>query len=110
MNYQPPPTNQSLALLTEQVKLLYQQAPKALIVTLIVATALVYVYWDYVVREWLAGWLAAIYLLTSIRFLLIRSYFRIKPPMTDSARWGRWFMIGVALSGLLWGAAGGILS
>lgn len=108
MNYQPPPTNQSLALLTEQVKLLYQQTPKALIVTLIVATALVYVYWDYVVREWLVGWLAAIYLLTSVRFLLVRSYFRIKPLMTDSVRWGRWFMIGVALSGLLWGAAGGI--
>lgn len=108
MNHQSPSTNHSLALLTEQVKLLYQQAPRALVVTLIVATALAYVYWNYVAREWLLIWLVAIVLLTSLRFLLIRSYFRINPPLTDSARWGRWFMIGVALSGLLWGTAGGI--
>lgn len=109
MNHQPPSTNHSLALLTEQVKLLYQQAPRALIVTLIIAVTLVYVYWNYVAKEWLLSWLTAIVLLTSVRFLLVRSYFRIKPPMVDSARWGRWFMIGVALSGLLWGTAGGIL-
>lgn len=108
MNSHPPPSNQSYALLTEQVKLLYQQAPKALVVTLIVATASAYVYWNYVAKEWLLIWLSAIYLLTSARFLLIRSYFRIKPRITDAARWGRWFMIGVGLSGLLWGTAGGI--
>ncbi|OQW42928.1 MAG: diguanylate cyclase [Proteobacteria bacterium SG_bin4] len=108
MNSQPPPPNPSHALLTEQVKLLYQQAPKALVVTLIVATALAYVYWNHVAEEWLLSWLSAVYLLTSARFLLIRSYFRVKPPITDATRWGRWFIISVGLSGLLWGTAGGI--
>ncbi|AEJ02113.1 diguanylate cyclase/phosphodiesterase with PAS/PAC sensor(s) [Nitrosomonas sp. Is79A3] len=96
-------------LLAEQIKLLYQQAPKALIVSLIIAAALTFVFWNLVAKVWLVGWLAAIYLLTFARFLLIKSYFRKNPAITESPVWGRRFLIGTLLSGVLWGIAGSIL-
>jgi len=96
-------------LLAEQIKLLYQQAPKALIVSLIIAAALTFVFWNLVAKIWLVSWLAAVYLLTFARFLLVKSYFRKKPAITESPVWGRRFLIGTLLSGILWGIAGSIL-
>lgn len=96
-------------LLAEQIKLLYQQAPKALIVSLIIAAALTFVFWNLVAKIWLVSWLAAVYLLTFARFLLVKSYFRKKPAITESPVWGRRFLIGTLLSGVLWGIAGSIL-
>ena len=100
--------NHSAALLAEQVKLLYQQAPKALAVTLVIAAALAFIFWSHVAEEWIIGWLAAIYLLTFARFLLIRSYFRNNPAASESAIWGRRFFIGILFSGVFWGVAGSI--
>jgi PAS domain-containing protein len=98
----------STALLAEQVKLLYQQAPKALVVTLITSAALTFIFWNHVAKAWLLGWLVTIYLLTFVRFLLVKSYFRKKPSTAESARWGRQFLIGTLFSGILWGSAGSI--
>ena len=98
----------STALLAEQIKLLYQQAPKALAVTLVIAAALAFIFWNHVAGEWIIGWLAAIYLLTFTRFLLIRSYFRKNPTASESAAWGRWFFISILFSGVFWGVAGSI--
>ncbi|MBS0424240.1 MAG: EAL domain-containing protein [Proteobacteria bacterium] len=100
--------NHSTALLAEQVKLLYQQAPKALVVTLIIAAALAFVFWNYVTKEWIMGWVAAICFLTLGRFLLIRSYFRKHPAASESVIWGRRFFVGTLFSGVLWGLAGSI--
>lgn len=100
--------NHSTALLAEQIKLLYQQAPKALVVTLVIAAALAFIFWNHVAGEWIIGWLTAIYLLTFARFLLIRSYFRANPAASESAIWGRRFFAGILFSGVLWGIAGGI--
>lgn len=98
----------SAALLAEQIKLLYQQAPKALAVTLVIAAALAFIFWNHVAKEWIIGWLAAIYLLSLIRFLLIRSYFRTNPAASESAAWGHRFFAGVLFSGVGWGVAGSI--
>ncbi len=98
----------SAALLAEQVKLLYQQAPKALIVTLIIAAAFTFIFWNLVAKVWLVSWLAAIYLLTFSRFLLIRTYFQSEPTIVESPTWGRRFLISTLLSGVLWGIAGSI--
>ncbi len=96
-------------LLAEQIKLLYQQAPKALIVTLIIAAALTFIFWNLVAKAWLVSWLVSIYLLTFARFLLIKSYFHKKPAITESPVWGRRFLIGTLISGILWGIAGSLL-
>lgn len=93
-------------ILAEQIKLLYQQNKSALLATLLLAMILVLVLWDYVPKNWLLGWLAAACLITFIRYLLIRSYFRKNPSIAESATWGRLFLIGVLFSGLLWSTAG----
>lgn len=102
-------SNHAAELLAEQIKLLYQQASKALIVSLIIAAALTFVFWNLAAKIWLVSWLAAIYLLTFARFLLVKSYFRKKPAIAESPVWGRRFLIGTLLSGILWGIAGSIL-
>ena len=93
-------------ILAEQIKLLYQQNKSALLATLLLAMILVLVLWDYVPKNWLIGWLAAAYLITCVRYLLMRSYFRKNPSIAQSAIWGRFFLLGVFFSGLLWSAAG----
>lgn len=93
---------------SEQIKLLYLQAASLFLATLIIAPILVSVLWSYVPENWLVGWLATVYILTFVRFLLALSYFRKKPSVTESVIWGRLFVSGVFLSGLLWGAAGGL--
>lgn len=98
----------SAALLAEQIKLLYQQAVSALLGTLFIAMALVLVFWSYSPKSWLLGWLTAVFLLTFIRFLLVRAYFRKNPSVAESTVWGCLFMLGVFLSGVAWGTAGGI--
>ncbi len=91
-----------------QVKLLYQQTASSLPATLIIAAVLVSVLWDVVSESWLIGWLAAICVLTFVRYLLVLFYFRKNPSVTESVVWGRFFVFGVFLAGLLWGTAGGV--
>lgn len=101
-------SDHSAALTAEQIKLLYQQSGKAMLATLIISLALAFVFYNYTSANWLWSWLVAIFLLAAIRFLLIQAYFREKPSANQSIIWGRLFILGVFLSGLLWGLAGGI--
>ena len=98
----------SAAILAEQIKLLYQQAISAFIGTLLIATVLVVAFWSYVPKNWLLIWLTTIYILTFIRFLLVKAYFRKKPSIVESPTWGRLFILGVFLSCVLWSTGGGI--
>lgn len=91
-----------------QIKLLYQQTTSSLPATLIIASVLVSVLWDVVSESWLIGWLAAICILTFVRYLLVLFYFRKNPSVSESVIWGRLFVFGVFLAGLLWGTAGSI--
>ncbi len=69
---------------------------------------LILIFWDLIGKDWLLGWLAAIYSLTFARFLLTRAYFRKNPSVAESVVWGHWFYISVLLAGILWGSAGSI--
>ncbi|MCH9639944.1 MAG: EAL domain-containing protein [Betaproteobacteria bacterium] len=91
-----------------QVKLLFQQTSSSLPATLIISVVLALVLWDVVSQSWLIGWLSAICGLTFARYLLVLFYFRKKPSVEESVIWGRLFVIGVLLAGLLWGTAGSI--
>lgn len=103
-----PLSDQTAEILAEQIKLLYQQSKTAFLAMLFLSLVLVFVLWDVVSTNWLLGWLAAVYLITFIRFLLVWSYFQRKPSVVESVIWGRLFVLGVFFSGLLWGAAGSI--
>ncbi|MCC7092439.1 MAG: GGDEF domain-containing protein, partial [Nitrosomonas sp.] len=95
-------------LLAEQIKLLYQQASKAHLATLIISPAFAFISWKYFPSSWLLSWVMAIYALALGRQLLIHFYFLKKPSAIESVLWGRLFIGAVLLSGILWGIAGGI--
>jgi len=103
-----PLSDHAAEILAEQIKLLYQQSKTSFLATLFLSMVLVFVLWDYVSKNWLLGWLAAVYLLTFIRFLLVWSYFRRNPSVVESATWGRLFALGVFFSGVIWAIAGSI--
>ncbi len=106
-----PPTGVGLerhsdAIRAEQVRLLYAQLPSALIGTAIVGAFVVVVLWRHVPAYWLLPWAAALAATTFGRGLLRREYFRASPSAIQGGKWARRFMIGVLLSGTVWGIAG----
>jgi len=89
----------------EQVRLLFEQLPSALIATTIVGALVVYVLWGHVSPLWLLVWLFALAVTTSARVGLRRAYFKAKPSVTEAGRWGRRFLAGALISGVVWGLA-----
>ena len=65
-----------------------------------------YVLWGHVPRLWLALWLLGLAVTTLARAGLRRAYFRAKPPASAAGPWGRRFLAGVLISGMVWGIAG----
>jgi len=90
----------------EQIRLLFEQLPSALIATTIVGGLVAYVLWGDVPRLWLATWLLGLAVTTLARVWLLRAYFRAKPPASEVGHWGRRFLAGVVVSGVIWGVAG----
>ena len=91
-----------------QVDLLFRQTPSAFLATLVNAAVLGFVLWGQVADAHLIGWLVAVGSLTFARYGLVRAYYRANPSAAQSARWGRRFVFGAFVSGLLWGTAGGL--
>ncbi|GKS69834.1 diguanylate cyclase/phosphodiesterase with PAS/PAC sensor(s) [Nitrosomonas sp. PY1] len=100
-------SNHSNAVLAEQIKLLYFQTNKALAASLLISFAYAFILWDHISQPILLGWFSAICLLTFARFLLAATYFHKNPDNAASLQWGNYFLVGVGLSGILWGIAGG---
>ncbi len=90
----------------EQVRILYEQLPTALIATTIVGVLVVYVLWNHVSPVWLLGWLLVSTVTTLVRIGLMRAYFTANPSISQAALWGRRFLYGVLVSGTVWGVAG----
>ncbi|MEO8629899.1 MAG: PAS domain S-box protein, partial [Betaproteobacteria bacterium] len=93
-------------LAAEQIRFLYRQLPPAMFTTTVIGALMVHVLWSNVDRLWLVLWLTAFTAMTAGRLAMMRSYLRANPPPGEAARWGHRFVIGVALSGAIWGAAG----
>ncbi|WP_077730501.1 HAMP domain-containing sensor histidine kinase [Methylocaldum sp. 14B] len=89
-----------------QIKLLYQQLPSALIATAANAAILVLILWREVSRPLAIAWLLAVGALVLVRYGLLRAYAQANPTSTDAPRWARFFLLGVAANGALWGLAG----
>jgi diguanylate cyclase (GGDEF)-like protein/PAS domain S-box-containing protein len=91
---------------SEQIRLLFEQLPVALIATTIVGVLVVHVLWGHISPLWLLPWLLALAVTTALRAWLIRAYFRARPSALEAERWGRRFLVGVLISGAVWGLAG----
>ena len=99
-------TTWSKQLYAEQIRLLIAQGPVTMLATLINAGVLVFILRSVIDRTVLFAWFAANTVITLVRYGHLYIYKRTPPEKLDILKWGRWFSIGLSLSGFIWGAAG----
>ena len=90
----------------EQIRLLYDQLPSALIASVVIGALAGYVLWGRVPHWALVLWLVALGALTVARVGLRRKYVTANPQPSESAVWARRFMLGTACAGVIWGLVG----
>lgn len=91
-------------LFSEQVKLLYKNAPLAYSVTLVNGAILAIVQSAYISTPVLLAWYGCLLLVTVIRALVASRYTRIKPGPADARHWNTIYLIGTAAAGMVWGS------
>jgi hypothetical protein len=94
---------------SEQVRLLYRNAPTALLVNALNAALLVVAVADMVGFR-LFLWLAALAAVTLGRAMLVRAYRRSATAPRNPDLWARRYVVGAAMAGMLWGAAGVLIA
>ena len=92
-------------LFSEQVKLLYKNAPLAYAVTVVNGALLIFVQSAYVSADVLAAWYGTLMLITVLRGFLAWRYWRIKPDPGKARFWNTAYAIGAGLAGATWGSA-----
>ncbi len=93
-------------LYAERIGLLYKNAPLGIVATLINAIVLVFILRNVVSHRMLAVWSVCILLVSIARLVQLYRFWRVPRESSDVSRWGKWFIIGLALSGIIWGSAG----
>jgi two-component system sensor histidine kinase/response regulator len=90
---------------SEQVALLFANAPISLLANLALPAILVGTLWAWVAHPIALAWLTCMFGLTAGRVLLLARYRRAKPAAEQADQWGRWYIFGTALAGIGWGAS-----
>ena len=93
-------------LFSQQIAQLYSLAPVGIIASLVTGPILVFVLWNVTHQQRLISWLGCIILINVIWCILVYQYRKMSPLAHETPRWGTWFIVGNAASGLVWGAAG----
>ena len=91
---------------SQQVELVYTQAPAAVGVAYIVAALLTLGLWDQVGHTLLLTWLGAHTVQTVARLWLVYQYRCASPEKRKHACWPVLFLVGTLLSGIIWGCVG----
>jgi diguanylate cyclase (GGDEF)-like protein/PAS domain S-box-containing protein len=90
----------------EQVRLLYEHLPTALVATTVISVLITWLFWGQVAQRWMVLWLAGMTVTTLGRWWLWRAYATVDPSNTAVDRWRTRFLIGVVASAVFWGIAG----
>lgn len=105
---QPVSTAQDTAVHAEQIDLLYRPLLLSVGATVMAAALFVAAQWRIVDGTVLTVWILWLFVVTGLRTLLALFYRRHRGLM-DIHSWGRLFMFGAFLAGLVWGAGGALL-
>ena len=89
----------------EQVRLLYRNAPLALVLSLIGGGTLALMQRPYVAAAPLACWVLMLLLVTGGRAVLTYRYLHATSQAVDAATWGPAYVAGAGLAGMMWGSA-----
>jgi two-component system, sensor histidine kinase len=93
----------------EQIRVLYQQAPLAILSSFIMPPLLVGMLWKVVPWQAAVAWLGVMVAVGVARAILLFAYRRHAPDTARLSRWGTYYLIGTLISGGVWGAAGPLL-
>ncbi len=89
-----------------QVKQLYEQTTIGIVATLVNAVILSFILLKVTPHSILFKWLTAVVLISFLRNCLLYRYRHSSALPSEGGRWGVWAIIGIALSGIVWGSAG----
>jgi PAS domain S-box-containing protein len=94
---------------SEQISLIYRNAPFSLLAVVINSTILCIIFWNVVNHSYIIGWYSATLLVTILRFLFVRKFAKQRKETggnpVDWAFWDKWFTIGVTAGGIIWGTS-----
>jgi signal transduction histidine kinase/CheY-like chemotaxis protein len=93
---------------SEEIRALFAQGAPVLWANVAVSTIMVGTLWAQAPQLLLLAWLGAIVLLCLVRFGFQARYARERPGRGEIEAWGRRFVVGSTMSGVLWGAAGAL--
>lgn len=88
-----------------EIRVLFEQGGQVPWVNLTVGVLLVGAMWGNAPARELLAWLAAVLLVNLVRASIHRRFVQQQPSDDELAGWGRWFVLGSASAGLLWGLA-----
>lgn len=91
----------------EQVANVYERLPSSLAVNVANSFILIYVQWNVIAHSTLIAWFSALLLLSFVR--LVSYYYKKTLVLVHPRRWGFFYISGLLLSGIIWGAAGILL-
>jgi hypothetical protein len=97
------------AIQSEQIRLLYANAPAGFVATELNALLLALALWSMIPPLIIFAWLTYILTVTLLRAALVWRFQRAAPAPSAMRRWGILFAIGAGLAGIGWGAAGLVL-
>jgi signal transduction histidine kinase len=99
-------SNEALRLYAALVRQLYKHAPIGIVATIANSFILTFILWNVIPHSILISWLSATVSIAFLRYLSLCKYWRSSPTSAEACRWATWFIIGIALSGIVWGFAG----
>ena len=106
-SHQPPSSSQhSRHIAAGQITLLYEQAPAALVLSLLNAAIITYMLGSVIPLSQLMTWFILILGLTCGRLYLVKQHHRRASDQHDQQAWRTRFQIGAGLAGIAWGATG----
>ncbi len=95
---------QSAHIQAELIHLTYKQAPIGITITAINGAALAMLLWRQIPHHILSVWFAVLLLVVAVRAVLVFQYRRRKVTVDQSKKWGRINVVGLTVTGMLWGA------
>ncbi len=90
----------------ELIRQLHKHAPIGITATLLNSLILVFIQWRVISHAVLLAWLGTITIVTCVRYGLFYRLHRLLPDQYEPGRFYQQLLLGLGLSGILWGSAG----
>jgi len=95
---------------SEQLKLLFKEMPPAIFTSILIASVLIYIEWDFIAHEVATAWFVSLIVVTLIRFGMGISFQKhLRNQTNENAPWDTYFSVGSVAAGIIWGSSAFLL-